>query len=40
LSPGDVVEITIYRQPELSREVMVRPDGRITLPLLGDMGWA
>ena len=37
LSAADVLEITIYRQPELSGEALVRPDGRITLRLLGDV---
>jgi Polysaccharide biosynthesis/export protein len=31
---GDVLEISIYQHPELSRRVVVRRDGNITLPLV------
>ena len=33
----DVLNINVWNQPELSGEVIVRPDGMITLPLLGDI---
>lgn len=32
--PGDQLEITFYSAPELSRTVLVGPDGRIQLPLV------
>jgi polysaccharide export outer membrane protein len=32
---GDVIEITVARIPELQRRVPVKPDGRISFPLLG-----
>lgn len=32
--PGDQLDITFYAAPELSRSVLVGPDGRIQLPLL------
>src|SRR4051812_28531228 len=34
---GDVLTITFWRDEKLSREVLVRPDGRISLPLLNDI---
>lgn len=37
LGPGDVIEVFVWRNPELSREVPVRPDGRISLPLAGEL---
>ena len=37
IGPEDVLEISVWRNPDLSREVMVRPDGRISLPLIGDV---
>jgi polysaccharide export outer membrane protein len=37
LSREDVVEIAVWKEPELSRTVPIRPDGKITLPLLGDV---
>jgi polysaccharide export outer membrane protein len=33
----DVLTITVWRETELSGTVMVRPDGKITLPLLNDV---
>jgi hypothetical protein len=35
LSSGDMIEITVFRVPELSRQVTVDVDGRIALPPLG-----
>lgn len=40
IGPADVLSITVWQQPELSRTVTVRPDGFITYPLLGDMAVA
>jgi polysaccharide biosynthesis/export protein len=37
IGPGDVVNILVWRNPELSMAVPVRPDGRITGPLIEDM---
>lgn len=33
----DVIEVVVYREPELSRVVPVRPDGFISLPLAGEV---
>ena len=33
----DVLTIDVWREPELSRSVPVRPDGKISLPLVGDI---
>jgi polysaccharide biosynthesis/export protein len=37
IGPEDVLTITVWRNADLSREVTVRPDGRISLPLIGDI---
>jgi polysaccharide biosynthesis/export protein len=37
LGPSDVILVTVWRNGELSGEHTVRPDGTITLPLIGDM---
>lgn len=37
LGPEDVVEVTVWRNQDLSRVVIVRPDGMISLPLIGDV---
>lgn len=36
LGPGDQIAITVWRNPELSATVPVRPDGKITAPLIED----
>lgn len=33
----DTLAITVWKEPDLSKTLPVRPDGRITLPLLGDI---
>lgn len=37
IGPEDVLEVTVWRNQDLSRQVAVRPDGRISLPLIGDV---
>ena len=37
IGPEDVLEITVWRNQDLSKVVAVRPDGRISLPLIGDV---
>lgn len=37
IGPEDVLNITVWRNVDLSRDVTVRPDGRISLPLIGDI---
>jgi polysaccharide export outer membrane protein len=37
IGPEDVLEIDVWSRPELSRKVPVRPDGRISLPLINDV---
>ena len=37
IGKGDVLEINVWREPMLSGETIVRNDGMISLPLLGDM---
>lgn len=37
IGPEDVLEITVWKNADLSKTVQVRPDGRISLPLLGDI---
>ena len=33
----DVLDVSVWKEPELSRQVPVRPDGKISLPLLNDV---
>jgi polysaccharide export outer membrane protein len=37
IGPSDVLAVNIWREPEISRTVPVRPDGKISLPLVGDL---
>jgi polysaccharide biosynthesis/export protein len=37
LGPEDVLTVTIWKNQDLSREVVVRPDGMISMPLVGDI---
>ena len=37
IGPGDSVSINVWRNPEVSTSVSVRPDGKITTPLVEDL---
>lgn len=37
IGPQDVIRIDVWREDQLTRTVPVRPDGKITLPLLNDV---
>jgi polysaccharide export outer membrane protein len=37
IGPEDTVEVMVWKNPDLSRTVIVRPDGKISLPLIGDV---
>lgn len=37
IGPGDILQIFVWRNPELSVSVPVRPDGKVTTPLVADM---
>ena len=37
IGPGDTLQIFVWQSPELSTSVPVRPDGRISTPLVEDM---
>ena len=37
LGPGDVLEISVWKEEGLQKQVLVRPDGGITFPLVGDL---
>jgi polysaccharide export outer membrane protein len=37
LGPEDVLEISVWKDEALTRQVMVRPDGKISFPLIGDI---
>ena len=36
LQPGDVVQISVWKEPDLQAEVLVRPDGGLSFPLAGE----
>jgi polysaccharide biosynthesis/export protein len=37
IGPDDLLAVNVWKEPEISRNVVVRPDGKISLPLAGDM---
>jgi polysaccharide export outer membrane protein len=37
LGPEDVLVVTVWKNQDLSREVVIRPDGLISMPLIGDV---
>lgn len=37
IGPQDVLQIDVWKEPEISRTIPVRPDGKISLPLLNDV---
>ena len=37
VNPGDVLEVTVWKEPDLQRQLWVNPDGHFAFPLAGDM---
>lgn len=37
LQPGDVVDVSVWKETDLQKEVLVRPDGGLTFPLAGEV---
>ena len=37
LNPGDELEVAVWKEPDLTKTVIVRPDGKISFPLTGDV---
>lgn len=37
LQPGDVLQVTVWKETDLLAETLIRPDGGLSFPLAGDM---
>ena len=37
LGPGDEVEISVWKEEELTKKIVIRPDGKISYPLIGEV---
>ena len=37
VGPEDVLEISVWKEESLKREVLIRPDGKLSFPLIGDI---
>jgi polysaccharide export outer membrane protein len=35
--PGDVLQVSVWKEPDLQLELLVRPDGAVSFPLAGEM---
>jgi polysaccharide export outer membrane protein len=37
IGAGDLLSVHVWKEPEISRKVTVRPDGKVSLPLIQDV---
>ncbi len=37
IQPGDILQVSVWREEDLARDVLVRPDGGFSFPLAGDI---
>ncbi len=37
LQPGDVLSVSVWKEPDLQQTVLIRPDGRFSFPLAGEV---
>lgn len=37
IQPNDLLEVFVWKEPDLTRKVLVRPDGRVSFPLVQDI---
>jgi len=37
LGPEDVIDVFVWKEPDLSTSVVIRPDGKISLPLANEL---
>src|SRR5262245_1608136 len=37
LQPGDILEVSVWKEQDLQKEVAIRPDGGFTFPLAGNI---
>ena len=37
IQPGDLLEVSVWKEDYLERDILVRPDGGVTFPLAGDV---
>jgi polysaccharide export outer membrane protein len=37
VKPGDLLSISVWKEPDLQREALVRPDGSFSFPLVGEV---
>lgn len=38
VQPSDLLQVSVWKEPELTQQVLVRPDGAFSFPLAGDVG--
>ena len=40
LGPEDVIEVSVWKEPDMTKQLVVQPDGKIFYPLVGEIGAA
>ncbi|HEY4209993.1 MAG TPA: polysaccharide biosynthesis/export family protein [Steroidobacteraceae bacterium] len=40
LQPGDLIDVSVWKEQDLQREILIRPDGAFTFPLAGEVDCA
>lgn len=40
IQTGDILQIVVWREPDLQQELLIRPDGGFSMPLVGDVSAA
>jgi len=37
VNPGDIISVAVWKEPDLQKDVLIRPDGKFSFPLAGDI---
>lgn len=37
INPGDIISVSVWREADLNADVLIRPDGKFSFPLVGDI---
>jgi polysaccharide biosynthesis/export protein len=37
LGPEDIIEVSVWKEPDMTKQLVVRPDGKVSYPLIGEV---